>query len=156
MAVKKKKSKKKSPAQKKKAAVKKARVKRTPVARKKPASKKKTSKTTQAKAKTKAKVKTKTKTKKAPAKLKPKSAKPSPVKSATSHTSSGKKPSGKNIGKKVKTLTGRWVGKQGEIVRQDAYLGTYFITFDSYRQDSAYKDLEWGPYFESQLEFLKK
>ena len=69
---------------------------------------------------------------------------------------SNKKPSGKNIGKKVKTKTGRIVGRLGVIVRQDTYLGTYFITFNDYQNDPAYKNLEWGPYFESQLEFLKK
>ncbi|HEY5604461.1 MAG TPA: hypothetical protein VIM41_15270 [Gammaproteobacteria bacterium] len=75
---------------------------------------------------------------------------------ADSQPSSGKKPGAKNLGRKITTLTGRRVGQQGVIVRQDTALGTYFVTFDAYRNNPVYKSLEWGPYFESQLGFLKK
>lgn len=61
----------------------------------------------------------------------------------------------KKIGLKVKPLTGRKSGEKGVIVRQDASLGTFFITFDNLQNDSIYKNTEWGPYFESQLEFIK-
>ncbi|WP_455207857.1 hypothetical protein [Kaarinaea lacus] len=56
----------------------------------------------------------------------------------------------------MKATIGRWIGRQGVIVRQDAYLGTYFLTFDACQNDPVYKNQEWGPYFESQLEFLKR
>jgi hypothetical protein len=67
--------------------------------------------------------------------------------------SSGKS---KKIGSMVKTLTGRMSGEKGIIVRQDASLGTFFILLDSLKDNAVYKNIEWGPYFESQLEFLKK
>ncbi|MEJ2180035.1 MAG: hypothetical protein P8Y28_06225, partial [Gammaproteobacteria bacterium] len=76
--------------------------------------------------------------------------------SSTASVARSKKVSGKNIGKKVKTRTGRLIGRQGTIVRQDVCLDTYFLTFESYKNDPIYKNHEWGPYFESQLEFLKK
>lgn len=76
-----------------------------------------------------------------------------PVKQARQKLSMGKS---KKIGSRVKTLTGREVGATGVIVRQDASLGTFFILLDSKQQDQVYKKIEWGPYFESQLEFLKK
>ena len=66
--------------------------------------------------------------------------------------SSGKS---KKIGARVKALTGRSVGEKGVIVRQDAFLGTFFIILDRNQNNAVYKNIEWGPYFESQLEFLK-
>lgn len=61
----------------------------------------------------------------------------------------------KKIGSRVKTLTGRSIGERGVIVRQDACLGTFFILLDRHQNNPVYKSIEWGPYFESQLEFLK-
>ena len=61
----------------------------------------------------------------------------------------------KKIGSRIKTLTGRAIGERGIIVRQDACLGTFFILLDRYSENPVYKNIEWGPYFESQLEFLK-
>ncbi|MCI0507013.1 MAG: hypothetical protein L0Z73_13015 [Gammaproteobacteria bacterium] len=92
---------------------------------------------------------------KSPVNKKQRTEKPA-VSEASGRGQSGvKKPPNKNLGRKVKTLTGRWIGQQGVIVRQDPVLGTYFIKFDSCQRDPVYKSLEWGPYFESQLDFLK-
>lgn len=62
----------------------------------------------------------------------------------------------KKIGTKVKTLTGRVKGEKGVIVRQDAFLGTFFIVLERLQDNPVYKNIEWGPYFESQLEFVRK
>ena len=48
------------------------------------------------------------------------------------------------------------MGEKGVIVRQDAYLGTFFIVLDSLQDSPSYRNIEWGPYFESQLEFVKR
>jgi uncharacterized protein YdbL (DUF1318 family) len=98
---------------------------------------------------------TKTPAKKSPVNKKRRTEKQPVAESAGRSQSGVKKPASKNLGRKVKTLTGRWIGQLGIIVRQDPVIGTYFITFDSCQRDPIYKSLEWGPYFESQLEFLK-
>lgn len=76
--------------------------------------------------------------------------KPSPAKQKLS---TGKS---KKIGSRVRTLTGRVKGESGVIVRQDACLGTFFILLDRMQNNPFYKNIEWGPYFESQLEFVRK
>jgi pyruvate/2-oxoglutarate dehydrogenase complex dihydrolipoamide acyltransferase (E2) component len=76
---------------------------------------------------------------------------------ATATTRKKKKtPQGKNIGKKARVRAGRMAGERGVIVRQDEYLGTYFMNMERCQNDPVYQDIEWGPYFESQLELLKK
>ncbi len=65
-------------------------------------------------------------------------------------------PQHKNIGKKARVRTGRLAGERGVIVRQDEYLGTFFLYLDNCQNDPVYNNIEWGPYFESQLEVLKK
>lgn len=154
--VKKKTPKKPSSASKKKSAVKKGAAKRVAAARKKSAVKKPATKKKAVAAQSRKSAAKKTQVNK-PANKQAVKVKPTSDQSARSATTSGvTKPSGKNIGRKVRTLTGRWAGKHGVIVRQDACLGTYFITFDSYQHDAVYQGLEWGPYFEAQLEFQKK
>lgn len=64
-----------------------------------------------------------------------------------------KQRSGKlRIGAIVRTSKGRHAGEVGKVVAQDPYLGTYFLTFDRYKKDPVYKDIQWGPFFESTLE----
>lgn len=59
------------------------------------------------------------------------------------------------IGIPVRILSGRQVGCIGRVARQDPCLGTFFITLDDYKKDPTYKDVEWGPYFESKVEAVK-
>ncbi|MDH5324126.1 MAG: hypothetical protein OEZ68_14045 [Gammaproteobacteria bacterium] len=59
-------------------------------------------------------------------------------------------------GSRVRTTKGNYVGTTGKVTRQDPCLGTYFMTFDRYERDSAYQGIEWGPYFASELEPVKK
>jgi len=52
----------------------------------------------------------------------------------------------------VRVRAGRNAGESGRIVRQDEFLGTYFMNFDRCRKDPVYHNIEWGPYFASQLD----
>lgn len=55
---------------------------------------------------------------------------------------------------RIRVTKGRYAGNSGKIVRHDPYLGTYFLTFDAYKNEPAYKNLEWGPYFPAEFEAM--
>lgn len=150
-----------SAARKKKTAKKTAVVKKKKVKKKKAAKKNTARKTATAK---KASAKKPTRKKALPGK--PKAVKKSAKKASKtvgktpqSAPGSGRKKKivkSKYAGLKVKIRTGRRVGERGVIARQDAYLGTFFVNLDSCQNDPVYSTVEWGPYFEAQLEFSKK
>jgi hypothetical protein len=56
---------------------------------------------------------------------------------------------------KVRVIKGHYAGSSGKIARHDAYLGTYYIAFEAYKNDTAYKNTQWGPYFPAELEVVK-
>lgn len=58
------------------------------------------------------------------------------------------------VGSAVRAIKGKHAGETGKVVGQDPYLGTYFLIFDRYKKDSVYKDIQWGPYFDSALESI--
>jgi hypothetical protein len=151
MAVRKKKTAKKKTTPKKKTAKKKAAKK----AVKKTTAKKPVKKTPKKKTSSKKKVASK-KAPKNPAVAKRAQVRPQ-ASSSSKPTSSGTKRSRKGTvtlktGAHVRVIAGRNIGEAGKIVRQDQFLGTYLMTFDRCRKDPVYKDIEWGPYFASQLE----
>lgn len=57
-------------------------------------------------------------------------------------------------GTQVRVRAGRNAGESGRIARQDDYLGTYFMYLDRCKKDPVYQNIEWGPYFASQLDVI--
>jgi hypothetical protein len=60
-----------------------------------------------------------------------------------------------NTNTRVRITQGHYIGSSGKIVRHDPYLGTYFVTFDAYKNQPAYQNVEWGPYFPPEFDIVK-
>ena len=58
------------------------------------------------------------------------------------------------FGAKVRIGKGYHIGQIGKIIGHDPYLGTFFVSFDLYKKDPVYKDLEWGPYFDTDIKLI--
>jgi hypothetical protein len=157
---------KKQTLKKKKAKVKKKKIAtKKKLARKKPAVKKKT---VRAKVKKKKKVTRKPKKKATPARakksiIKKKTAskkKSTSAKETTKTKRKSVKPFGKikhktlKFGVRVRIGKGYHIGQIGKIIGHDPYLGTFFVSFDLYKKDPVYKDLEWGPYFDTDIKLI--
>lgn len=58
------------------------------------------------------------------------------------------------LGVKVRIGKGYHIGQTGKIIGHDPYLGTFFVSFNLYKKDPVYKDLEWGPYFDTDIKLI--
>ena len=128
-------------------------------AKKKTAKKKVVKKKAAAKKKVAAKKVAKKKTLAKKVVVKKKVAKTTPVQKKAATTTVTPKPkrstSGKlKVGTSVRVIKGRHSGENGKIIEQDPYLGAYLLTFDRYKKDPVYKEVQWGPYFASALELI--
>ena len=142
---------------KKKASAKKAASAKKPVTKKTAAKKSAVKKQTAVKKAVSAK---RPPVKKPAVKKKSNTAKVTPVKTKPAEATIGKprrtSTRALTIGAAVRITKGQQAGANGKIVRQDDYLGTYFVTLDAYKNVPAYKNLEWGPYFPPEMELVKQ
>lgn len=58
------------------------------------------------------------------------------------------------IGKKVLVLKGRHEGEHGKVCRISDGAPFVFINLDKYQDQRVYRDMEFGPYIDSELKAL--